>query len=204
MNYKEIITQEFIDKLIINLNSIGITTYNIECIFLEGSSLYLEKVNDIDFKVIIKKYVDKAETLKTFIIDGNKVECCYYTFKDWSNVLKYKKAYFITECPEMICVYGDDTKFIRYDPINDKEVKKYLIKIYDEHFFNYDKNKKGSYEFKPKRLWNFLLFSYKYLNKSNTLTSEQIKTLQKAHDLELDKEDFRALFNQMKEQINNE
>lgn len=204
MDLNKIVTKEFVEELISNLNKIGITTYNIECILAEGSSLYLDNVNDLDFKVIIKRHNDKAETIRTFNVLGYKVECCYYTYKDWANVMKYKKAYFITESPDMICVYGDDARFFRYDPVNDKEAQKYLVKIYDEHLFNYDENKKGSYEFKPKRLWNFLLFAYKLTNKSNTLTASQVATMQKAHDLELDKEEFRPLFNQIKGSVNNE
>ncbi|MBQ4060412.1 MAG: hypothetical protein IJD46_00140, partial [Bacilli bacterium] len=170
----------------------------------EGSSLYLETENDIDFKVIVKRYNPKAQVLKAFNIQGYRVECCYYTFKDWANIMNYKKAYYLDQCPDMICIYGDDSNFVRFDPVNDKEVRKYLVKIYDEHLFNYNENKKGSYEFKPKRLWNFLLFAYKLTNKSNTLTASQVATMQKAHDLELDKEEFRPLFNQIKGSVNNE
>jgi len=204
MDLSKIITKEFVEELISNLNKIGITTYNIECILAEGSSLYLETENDIDFKVIVKRYNPKAQVLKAFNIQGYRVECCYYTFKDWANIMNYKKAYYLDQCPDMICIYGNDSKFVRFDPVNDKEVRKYLVKIYDEHLFNYDENKKGSYEFKPKRLWNFLLFAYKLTNKSNTLTASQVATMQKAHDLELDKEEFRPLFNQIKGSVNNE
>ena len=33
----------------------GIKKDNIICIFQEGSSLYLEKYNDLDFKVVVKE-----------------------------------------------------------------------------------------------------------------------------------------------------
>lgn len=204
MDLKELKKNEFIEELLSNLNSIGISTYNVQCILAEGSALYLDNPNDIDLKIIVKRYNDKAETLKIFTIQNYKVECCYYTFRDWASVMSYRKAYFIVESPDMICIYGDDSDFKRFDPVNDSNVKKYIVDIYNDCFFNYSKKKKGSFELNPKRLWNFLLFAYKVLNKSNTLSKEQLATVQKAHDLELDKEEFRELFNEIKELVYNE
>ena len=85
-----------------------------------------------------------------------------------------------------------------------KDLQKYVINVYDKGLFNYDENQKKIRRMTNKRLWNFLLFAYKLTNKSNTLTASQIATMQKAHDLELDKEEFRPLFNQIKGSVNNE
>lgn len=205
MDLKKIITKEFVEELISNLNKIGITTYNIECILAEGSAIYLDSFNDIDFKVIVKRYNNKAEISQTFEIQGHKVECCYYTFKDWNRIFEYRtNAHYIAESPDMICVYGDDSRFTRYDVINNKDLQKYVLNVYDKGLFNYDENQKKIRRMSNKRLWNFLLFAYKLTNKSNTLTASQVATMQKAHDLELDKEEFRPLFNQIKGSVNNE
>lgn len=202
MNLNKIITDKFKELLIKNLNSIGIPTSNIECILVEGSALYLKKASDIDFKVILKRYNPKAETIKIFNINGFKVECCYYTFKDWSRVINYKKnAQYIVESADMICIYGDDSKFTRFDVINDNELQKYIINVYDHCLFNYEENNKNGYKMKAKRLWNFLLFAFKIQNKSNTLTVDQLSVLQQAHDLVIDKEEYRPLFNELKVQL---
>ena len=200
-NYKDIITESFVAKLLKELNGIGITTYNIDCIMLEGSSLYLNNFNDLDFKIIVKRYFPKAETLKCFEIDGYKVECCYYTNQDWSKVMNYKKdAHYIMESPDMICVYGDDSNFYRYDTSN-KSIQRYVLNIFDKYFFNYDAKRKGTYQMKDKRLWNFLLFAFKVKNESNALSSAQIEKMQKAHDGDLTKADCKYLFDELKEII---
>lgn len=203
MNLSKIIDDTFKAKLIKNINSIGIPTINIECILIEGSALYLKKANDIDFKVILKRYMPKAETIKQFTINGFKVECCYYTFKDWARVTNYKNnAQYISESSDMICIYGDDSNFRRFDIVNDKNLQKYVIDIYDRNFFNYDKKNKKSFLLEDKRLWNFLLFAFKVQNGSNDLTHEQLSILQDAHDLKIDKETYRPLFNEIKSQLN--
>lgn len=204
MKYTEIINEPFIEKLLVNISKIGITKYNIKCILLEGSAIYLDSFNDLDFKVIVKYYAPKAETLFNFEIDGYKVECCYYTSTDWKKVNQNRKdAQYIVEAPDMIKIYGNDDDFYRHDIVTDKNLQKYILDVYDKHLFNYNKKNKDTYLFKDKRLWNFLLFAFKIQNNSNELTKEQLNILQKAHDLELDKEDYRPLFNQIKESVIN-
>lgn len=198
MNIDQVITPGFKEELINNINAIGIPTSNIECILLEGSALYLKQPNDLDFKVILKRYMPKAETMRSFDICNHKVECCYYTFNDWANVYKYKKdAQYITESSDMICIYGDDSKFVRHDVVNNKELQKYVLNVFDKNFFNYKEENKNSYKMDDKRLWNFLLFAFKVKNKSNNLTAEQLIKLQMAHDLKIGKESHRLLFNEL-------
>lgn len=203
MKLDQVINESFINEILKHINGIGISTYNIECILIEGSSLYLENANDIDLKVIVKRYNDKAEMIRSFSISNYKVDCTYYTVRDWNKVMDFKKdAQYIVESPDMICIYGDDKNFKRFDPINDKEVQRFVLNVYDKNFFNFDEKNKNTFLMKDKRLWNFLLFAYKVKNKSNTLTALQIETMQRAHDLELNKEDYRPLFNEIKEIIN--
>lgn len=201
MKMNDVITPTFKERLLQNINEIGIPIASIECILLEGSALYMKRPHDLDFKVILKRYYNKAETIKRFRINGYKVECVYYTFKDWANVTKYKtNAQYIVESKDMICIYGDDSKFVRYDIVSDKELQKYVITIYDKNFFNYEDNKK-TYKMEDKRLWNFLLFAFKLQNNAQNLSEEQTLLLQKAHDLELTRDDYIPLFNELKERI---
>ncbi len=201
MKINDVITQSFKKQLIENLNKIGITTSSIECILLEGSALYLQQPNDIDFKVILKRYFNKAEMRRCFFINGYTVECVYYTFDDWANVTKYKSnAQYIVESKDMICIYGNDSKFFRYDVVTNKELQSYIINVYDKLFFNYKENDKTN-KMSDKRLWNFLLFAFKLQNNDDNLSDEQLELLQKAHDLELNKEDYLPLFNELKERI---
>lgn len=202
MKYREIINDSFIEKLLIKINKIGITKYNIKCILLEGSALYLDSFNDLDFKVIVKYYAPKAETLFNFNIDGYTVECCYYTSTDWKKVHQNRKdAQYIAEAPDMITIYGHDDDFYRHDIVTDKNLQKYILDVYDKHLFNYNKKNKETYLFKDKRLWNFLLFAYKVKNNSHTLSNKQLANLQLAHDGLLTKEEFRSLFDELKELI---
>ena len=157
MDLNKIIKEDFINDLLANLNNIGIPIYNVECILVEGSALYLTNANDIDLKVMLKRYNNKAEMMKSFSISNYKVDCTYYTFNDWSRVLEYKKdAQYIVESPDMVCIYGNDEKFLRFDPVNDKAIQKFVIEIYDKYFFNYKKENKQTYKMDDKRLWNFL------------------------------------------------
>lgn len=193
---KKLKMKKNIETLIKCLNKIGISPYNIICILQEGSSLYVKHPNDIDYKVIVKKLNPVADIEQDFIIGGKKVECVYYTLKEWENVMLEHNAYFITECKDMKCVYGDDSKFKRYDVVNDINVQKYVLGIYDKYFF-----KDSDMYLGDKRLWNFLVFAYKVLNKTDKLTEEQLNLVNKAHDLKLNKDDFRPLFEKLKEEI---
>lgn len=188
---KQIETQLLIECL----NKIGISPYNIVCILQEGSSIYLDKYNDIDYKVILKKIVPEALIDQDFIIGGKKVQCVYYTEKEWENVMLEQNAYFITECMDMKCVYGDDSNFKRYDIVNDINARKYVLGIYEKFFFS-DNN-----YLEEKRLWNFLLFAAKVKNNSHKITRKQKKLIQKAHDLKLNKADYLPLFEKLKEEI---
>ena len=203
MKIDQVINESFINEILKHINGIGIATYNIECILVEGSFLYLENAYDIDLKVIVKRYNDKAEMIRSFNISNYKVDCTYYTVRDWNKVMSFKKdAQYIVESPDMVCIYGDDKSFKRFDPVNDKEVQRFVLNVYDKNFFNYDKKNKDTFLMKDKRLWNFLLFAFKVKNKSNELTDTQLELLQKAHDLELKKDDYRPLFNEIKEIVN--
>lgn len=203
MELDRLVNESFVNELLNCINSVGIATYNIECILVEGSSLYLKKVNDIDLKVIVKRYNNKAEMIRSFNISNHKIDCTYYTLRDWEKVMEFKKdAQYIVESPEMICIYGNDENFKRFDPVNDKEVQRFVLSVYDKNFFNYDKKNKTAFLMKDKRLWNFLLFAFKVKNKSNNINSFQLELLQKAHDLELKKEDYLPLFNEIKEIVN--
>lgn len=199
-NIRTIVNSQFVAILIANLNAVGITSNNIECILLEGSSLYLEECGDIDFKVIVKHYNPKAETLRSFSINGYTVECTFYTFKDWAKVASYKKLiYFVTESPDMITVFGNDAKFVRHDILTNRELARKVLLNYDKSLFNYvEENKKQGWQpMLPKRLWNFLLFAYKLKNNSHEVTNAQLETIQDAHDLKLELEDYRSLFNEI-------
>lgn len=195
-------TSEFINKLLDELERRGIRRNTIECILQEGSSLYLENPNDLDFKVIVSYYNPKAETFSPIVIDGTAVECCFYTPRDWNRVCDYKKAYFIVECPDMKCVYGDDSNFKRYDVLHDKNLQKYIINIYDKFLFNVDPNNKKIQPFKKKRLWNFLLFAYRIKNNSLEVTSTQLNTIQNAHDQKVEVESYQVLFEDIKRIVN--
>jgi len=185
-----------IEILIKKLNEIGISPYNIICILQEGSSLYITNPNDIDYKVIVKKLNPVTDIEKDFLINGKTVQCVYYTEKEWNNVMLDHIAYFITESVDMKCVYGDDSNFKRYDVVNDINVQKYVLGIYENHFFKDSDKYLGD-----KRLWNFLVFAFKVINRSHKLTKEQLNLVQKAHDLKLNKEDYIPLLEKLKEEI---
>lgn len=192
--------QKLIRTLIEELEKRGVRKNTIECILQEGSSLYLTNPNDLDFKVIVSHYNPKAETHKPIIIEGKKIECCFYTFKDWERVTSYKKAYFIVESQDMKCVYGNDSKFKRYNVLEDIELQKYVVEIYDKNLFN----PKGKIKpFEKKRLWNFLLFASRVKNNSQRLTAEQIDMMQKAHDLQVEVAEVRPMFDSLKNSIIN-
>lgn len=204
-NIETIVSKQFIAALIANLSAIGITENNIECILLEGSALYLENPNDLDFKVIVKFINPKAELGRSFDIvcgDGEtrKVECTFYTFKKWGKQPATRKLiYYVTESPDMITVYGNDAKFVRHDILTNRELARKVLLNYDKSLFNYvEENKKQGYQpMLPKRLWNFLLFAYKLKNNSHEVTNAQLETIQDAHDLKLELEDYRSLFNEI-------
>lgn len=196
--------QEFVSQLLSNLDSIGYSINNIECILQEGSSLYLKNCGDIDFKVIVKHINPSADAGRQFIINGQTVECVFYTLRDWNEVATFKKmCYFITESPDMKVIYGSDRDFIRHDIVKDNELAKKVLDNYDKCFYNFKEEyvKQGYYQMEEKRLWNFLLFYFKRENKSHKITQKQLKILQKAHDLKYSKTMFKDYFNKLKGEI---
>lgn len=190
------------DNILDHLEGIGVPKSTVRAILLCGSALYLDEPNDIDVKVMVRSLNPKAEVLRDFEFDGLKVQTNIYTFKDWALVKNYKNAYFIQEAQDMVLIYGDDTRFERFDVL-EQENKEYLIDIYDRFLFNYNENDKKAYQMPKKRLWNFLLFAFKVENNSNVLTPEQKTLIKQAHNLDFELEDFRDLFNNLKNEINN-
>lgn len=181
MNLQLINNETFVNQLIDNITSIGVPKTNISAMFLVGSALYLSNPNDVDVKVIVKNYNPKAEVSRNFVINGIKVQAHYYRFRDWARVKDWKVANFIAESEDMILIYGDDSRFVRYDVTTDKANQEYILDIYDKYLFNYNPDNKKTYQFKEKRVWNFMLFYFKVKNASNELTSLQLEELNNVH-----------------------
>ena len=198
------VTNNFVSDLLYCLDDIGYPASEIVCILQEGSSLYLKDCGDIDFKVVVKNKNSHADILKEFDIEDKRVDCVFYSLKEWNEIAKYKKMlYFITESPDMLLVYGTDKDFVRHDILKDKELARRVLDNYDKCFWNYQESYKiyGYYPMEEKRLWNFLLFYFKCENKSHKLTRKQLKILQKAHDLKYSKTMFKDYFNKLKGEI---
>lgn len=198
------VTNNFVSDLLYCLDDIGYPASEIVCILQEGSSLYLKDCGDIDFKVVVKNKNSYADILKEFDIEDKRVDCVFYSLKEWNEITKYKKMlYFITESPDMLLVYGTDKDFVRHDIVKDKELARRVLDNYDKCFWNYQESYKiyGYYPMEEKRLWNFLLFYFKCENKSHKLTQKQLKILQKAHDLKYSKTMFKDYFNKLKGEI---
>ena len=198
------VTQEFISELLSNLDSIGYSINNIECILQEGSSLYLKDYGDIDFKVIVKHINPSADINRQFDIQGKTVECVFYTLREWNELPTFKKMiYFITESPDMKLIYGNDSGFVRHDIVENDNLARKVLDNYDKCLWNFneDYKKQGYYQMEEKRLWNFLLFYFKRVNGSHKLTPKQLKILQKAHDLKYQKTMFKDYFNKLKGEI---
>jgi len=198
MNSRKLLTNEFVEDLLKELQKAGVIKFNIVCILHYGSSLYVKNYDDFDFKVIIKRRTPHTNnTIETRVL-GSKVHIVFYTLSEWNNILNERDQCVVSECNEMTCVYGDDSEFTRYDVVHDKEVQKYVLNLFDENFFNCTKDE---FYLGDKRLWNFLLFAFKVRNKSNKLKWYQRHLINKAHDLKLNKENFRPMFERLQEEI---
>lgn len=199
-NIGEVVDGQFVDELLENLRAIGVSQESIRAILIEGSALYIENPHDIDFKVIVNRENPKAEIGKSFFIKGYKVECTHYTLDEWNNIDRSSRIYYyLTQTPDMILVYGTDEGFKRFDVVADEEIARKVYDIYDKYLFNYDAEnartaKRVRPKMPPKRLWNFLLFAFKRINRSHILTDEQRRLVQDAHDLKLSVESYRGLF----------
>lgn len=168
---------------------------DIYCVLQVGSALYLKNSDDYDFIVIIKEHSPEVDESGTVIVDGKEIDFIHYTPLEWENVMKNQKAYFLTECVDAKCIYGDDKYFKRYDLVKDNQLKNYLLTVYELGLFG-----KNSF-MEKKRLWNFLNFYYKCQNKSHKLKRWQLKEIQNAHDLKLNKEDYRPFLKELKGEI---
>ena len=178
----------------------GVKKDNIICIFQEGSSLYLEKYNDLDFKVVVKEMPNGNGAYYPTTIKGQNVEFVYVTIPMWENIMNRQACYFLAESVDYKLIYGDPTGFKVYDMFNDKKLQRYLINIYDMYLFNF-KDDGIAFPFSEKRLWNFLLFYFYYINERNVLSDKQREELQKAHDGVVNKEKYRPQFEFMKGEI---
>lgn len=192
------ISEKFVPELIKEIQKFGISRFNIKCIWHYGSSLYVKNYDDYDFKIIVKNRTEHTRnTIETKVLD-NKVHLVFYTESEWNDILNERDQCVVSECNEMECVYGEDSGLTKFDIIHDKEVQKYVLCLFDEYFFNcIDED----FYLGDKRLWNFLLFAFKVKNKSNRLRLYQKHLINKAHDLKIDKEKFRPLFENLKEEI---
>lgn len=205
-NIGEVVDGQFVEELLKNLKSVGVSRESVRAIFIEGSALYLENPNDIDFKVIVKWRNLKAEIGKVFRIKGYRVECTYYTLDEWNRVDQSKRVfYYVTESPDMILVYGTDEGFKRFDVVSDETLARKVYNLYDKYLFNFKalentdrRSDEEPMKMPQKRLWNFLLFAYKIINGSHTLTAEQIRAVQDAHDLKTSIEDYRGLLDKLR------
>ena len=178
----------------------GVTKDNIICIFREGSSIYLDHYNDLDFKVVVKEMPDGNGAYFPTTIKGQNVEFVYVTVPMWNNIMNRQAAYFLAECLDYELIYGDDSGFKRYDVFNDKKVQKYLVDIYDRYLFNF-KDDGIAFPFSEKRIWNFLLFYFYWINERNVLSDKQREELQKAHDGVTNIDKYRSQFEFMKGEI---
>lgn len=198
MNLQEFKKATFINKLLEKIEGVGVPRNNIETIFIVGSALYLTKPSDLDLKVIVKRYYVKAEVGRDFVINGQKVQCHYYTKKDWANIKKYKKdAQYIAEAHDMEVIYGSDVEVLRHDVLTNKENQAYLIDIWGKHFFEHDPEGK-LHKFDKKRLWNFLLFANKVIGQTHEITNPQKLQMDQAHEGLLDVETIRPIYNSLK------
>ncbi|MFA5575402.1 MAG: hypothetical protein WC994_10195 [Brumimicrobium sp.] len=198
MNLQEIKKPTFINKLLEKIEGVGVPRNNIEAIFVVGSGLYLTNPQDLDLKVIVKRYYVKAEIGRNFVINGEKVQCHYYTKKDWANIKKYKKdAQYIAEAHDMELIHGSGEGVVRHDVLTNKENQKYLIDIWGKHFFEHDPEGK-LYKFDKKRLWNFILFANKVNGQTHEITNAQKLQMDQAHEGLIDIEDLRPTYNSLK------
>lgn len=192
------LNKNFVEDLLKELQKVGVIKFNIVCILHYGSSLYVKNYDDYDFKVIVKHHTQHTKNTVETRVANTKVHVVFYTLSEWNNILNERDQCVVSECNEMTCVYGDDSEFTRYDVVHDKEVQKYVLNLFDENFFNCTKDE---FYLGDKRLWNFLLFAFKVRNKSNKLKWYQKHLINKAHDLKLNKENFRPMFERLQEEI---
>ena len=208
-NIGEVVDGQFVEMLLDEMRKIGVERKSVRAVFIEGSALYLEHPGDIDFKVIVEWHNPKAEIGKAFRIKGYKVECTYYTLAEWNSVDKSRRIfYYITESPDMVLVYGTEDGFKRYDVVRDRDLARKVLGFYDKHLFNVSttdrmrgRNEEEPITMPKKRLWIFLLFAYKIMNGSHTLTEEQMRETQAAHDLNTKIEDYRTLFESLQNEM---
>ena len=192
------ITKDFVPELIKEIQKCGISRFNIKCVWHYGSSLYVKHYDDYDFKVIVKNRTEHTRnTIETKVL-GSKCHIVFYTQSEWNDIMNERDQCVVTECNEMECIYGSEEGLIKYDVIHDEEVKRYVLILFDENFFNCTNQ---DFYLGDKRLWNFLLYAFKVKNKSNRLSWYQRHLINKAHDLKIDKEKFRPLFERLKEEI---
>ncbi len=201
----EVVDGRFVEALLDEMQKIGVERKSVHAIFIEGSALYLEHPNDIDFKIIVGWYNPKAEIGKPFRVMDCSVECTYYTLEEWNRVDQSRRIfYYVTESPDMILVYGTDEGFKRFDVIEDRDLAKKVLGFYDKYLFNAPPERmrarggEEEYRMPQKRLWNFLLFAYKIMNGSHELSREQMRAVQDAHDLKASIEDYRTLFEELR------
>lgn len=175
------------------LNQLNIPLNEVICVWRFGSSLYVDNTNDTDIRAIVKsnKYVGQ------FKVDDYDV--CVMSKTYWNSIKALSESDItIQQSHDFIKLYGDDNGLKKYDCIHDKDNIEWLLNIYDIYFFNCCERSK---KLKAKLLYNFLIFAYRVLNHSSILTQEQKETIQKAHDNELDMEDYRYLLEKIKEEL---
>lgn len=177
------------------LTTIPYRREDIICVLQVGSSLYLKDFGDYDFVVLIKEHRPEAVENISRTFEGRELDLIHFTPREWKNVMKHKRAYYLTQCVDAKCIYGDDKDFIRYDVVKDKEVRKYVLDMYDICLFG------DNPSMNDKRLWNFLNFYYKCKNNEHKLKKWQLNEMQKAHDLKISKEDCLALLKELKGEI---
>lgn len=192
------LTKEQKALVLLDIEKHGISPYNIVCVLRFGSSLYVKHPDDYDFKVFLKKKTADSQSIIDSSLIFGKVQYILITPHEWNDMLNLRGQCCIAGVDDMEVIYGDASSIRKYNVIEDKDVQKYVLNIYDYFFFNCTE---PDYYLGEKRLWNFLVFYYKMKNHSNKLTRHQLKMVSKAHDLKFDKEKFRPLFEKLKEEI---
>lgn len=180
------LTKEELIKLFDFLLDLGIQKDEVECVFLEGSYLYVQEPNDLDLVCVINRDHPFTKVPNGYFLTlrGMPADVNIISLKQYYNISTVWPFHFYHEELDWELLYGDPKK-LKLVTI-DESAMKLEADSFDAVLFHPD-----SPDYTPKRLVTFFVLARRL---GHDIPQSLIE---KAHREELDPQDFKMLFHNL-------
>jgi len=168
------------------LLSLGVTSKNLVCAFIEGSSLYVKEPRDLDILCLLNEdpLIHKAPFGQFFVLRGLPVDANIFSVKQFEQMDVYFPHQFYHEEKDYIPIFGDPSK-VPLHTLNEERME-HEARSFDDVLLHPDYE-----DYRPKRLVTFFVLA----RQLGIIISDEL--IERAHNEELDPKDYLWLYNRL-------